>query len=70
MHLAPGGILIFSTNFRRFRLDDEIKEKYIVEDITEETIGEDFMTSGNIHKCYLIRNKVKVNLNRNRKPRR
>ena len=70
MHLAPGGILIFSTNFRRFKLDDEIREKYIVEDITEETIGDDFLASGNIHKCYLIRNKVKVSLNKNRKPRR
>ena len=67
MHLAPGGILIFSTNFRKFRLEDSIREKYLVEDITEETIGEDFRNDPNVHKCYLIRNKVKVTLNRKRK---
>ncbi len=62
MHLAPGGILIFSTNFRRFRMDERILEDFSVEDITEETIGKDFENDKNIHKCYLIRNKVKVSL--------
>ncbi len=67
MHLAPGGTLIFSTNFRRFRLDDAIKENYIVEDITEKTIGDDFADDPNVHKCYMIRNKVKVSLKRRAK---
>ena len=38
--------------------------------LVKETIGDDFLASGNIHKCYLIRNKVKVSLNKDRKPRR
>ena len=63
MHLAPGGVMIFSTNFRRFRLDDEVLEKYNVQDITEQTLGLDFAEKP-IHKCYLIRNKVKVKLNK------
>ena len=62
MHLAPGGILIFSTNFRRFRMDQGILDRFIVEDITEKTIGKDFSGDPNVHKCFLIRNKVKVSL--------
>ena len=62
MHLAPGGTLIFSTNFRRFRMDEGILEKYSVEDITEKTIGKDFENDPNIHKCFLIRNKVRVSV--------
>ena len=69
MHLAPGGVMIFSTNYTRFSFFDEIYEKYIVEDITEKTIGEDFKRSPKIHKCYLLKNKVKIKLNPNRKPR-
>ena len=64
MHLAPGGTLIFSTNFRRFRMDERIMEDFTVEDITEKTIGKDFENNGNVHKCYLIKNKVKVSLSK------
>ena len=66
MHLAPGGTLIFSTNFRRFRMDERIMEDFVVEDITERTIGKDFENDPNIHKCFLIRNKVKVTLPKKR----
>ena len=62
MHLAPGGTLIFSTNYRKFRLDDDVKRDYLVEDITEKTIGFDFKNYGLVHRCYLIRNKVRVKL--------
>ncbi len=66
MHLAPGGVLIFSTNFRRFRMDEGILERFSVEDITEKTIGKDFENDPNIHKCFLIRNKVKVSIPKKR----
>ena len=66
MHLAPGGTLIFSTNFRRFRMDERILEDFTVEDITEKTIGKDFDNDKNIHKCYLIKNKVKVSVPKKR----
>lgn len=62
MHLAPGGTLIFSTNFRKFKLDEDVRRDYIVEDITEQTIGFDFKNYGYVHRCYLIKNKVKVKL--------
>ena len=64
MHLSPGGTLIFSNNLRRFRLDDEVRENYVVQDITEKTIGDDFKRDMNIHHCFLIRNKVKVKIRR------
>ena len=54
--------MIFSNNFRRFKLDEYITQKYSVEDITPETIGDDFKRDERIHKCYLIRHKVKVDL--------
>ena len=60
--LSPGGTMIFSTNFRRFRMDQKVLDNYFVKEITEDTIGEDFKLRPNIHKCYLIRKKVKVSL--------
>ena len=66
MHLSPGGLMIFSNNFRRFKMDESIFDEYVVKEITEETIGEDFRDK-KIHRVYLIRNKVKVNLRKNPK---
>lgn len=60
MHLVQDGVMIFSCNFRRFRLDDYITDKYSVEDISEQTIGRDFERDMKIHKCYLIRHKYKI----------
>ena len=62
MHLSPGGLLIFSNNYRKFKLDEEVFEDYSVKDITEDTIGDDFLSDPKCHKCYLIRNKVKVRM--------
>ncbi|MCR5732514.1 MAG: bifunctional 23S rRNA (guanine(2069)-N(7))-methyltransferase RlmK/23S rRNA (guanine(2445)-N(2))-methyltransferase RlmL [Sphaerochaetaceae bacterium] len=62
MHLEKDGLLIFSNNFRRFKMDERILEKFSVEDISKETIGKDFERDMKIHQCYLIRNKVKVEI--------
>ncbi len=72
MHLAPNGTLIFSTNYTKFRLDERVLEKYAVEDITDKTIGDDFERNQKIHKCYLIRKKVRVSIKKERRyrPRR
>ncbi|MDX9914277.1 MAG: bifunctional 23S rRNA (guanine(2069)-N(7))-methyltransferase RlmK/23S rRNA (guanine(2445)-N(2))-methyltransferase RlmL [Sphaerochaeta sp.] len=61
-HLDWHGTLIFSTNYRRFNLDDWVSERYHVEEISEQTIGDDFKASGNIHSAFLIthRQVVKV----------
>jgi len=53
--LAPGGILYFSTNFRRFKLDQSALSELIVEDISAATIPEDFARNPKIHYCWRIK---------------
>ncbi len=47
--LSPGGILLFSTNFRRFKLDPAVAEEFSVADITRRTIPPDFARNPRIH---------------------
>ena len=53
--LKPGGKLIFSTNFRRFRLNDALSLDFVVTDITERSIDLDFKRNQRIHRCYELR---------------
>ncbi|MBT5331121.1 MAG: bifunctional 23S rRNA (guanine(2069)-N(7))-methyltransferase RlmK/23S rRNA (guanine(2445)-N(2))-methyltransferase RlmL [Porticoccaceae bacterium] len=53
--LAPGGVLIFSNNLRRFKLDPAVSEKYQIEDFTTASLDPDFQRNSRIHQCYLIR---------------
>lgn len=55
--LAPGGLLIFSTNFRKFKLDRDALADLEVEDMTRLTIPRDFERNPRIHSCYRIRQK-------------
>ena len=66
MHLEKDGMMIFSCNFRRFRLDDCISDKYSVHDISEKTIGRDFERDTKIHKCYIIRHKYRISSEKKR----
>ena len=50
--LALDGRLIFSTNFRKFKLAPEITESYTVQDISSKTIPLDFKRNQKIHKCF------------------
>ena len=52
--LAPGGNLYFSTNFRRFRMDQEALKDLIIEDISVAMIPEDFARNARIHYCWRI----------------
>lgn len=52
--LNPGGVLYFSTNFRQFKLNPELSEKYAVQDISAQTIDQDFKRDTKIHYCYKI----------------
>jgi 23S rRNA (guanine2445-N2)-methyltransferase / 23S rRNA (guanine2069-N7)-methyltransferase len=52
--LAPGGVLYFSTNFRRFKLDHETLSAFKIEDISAATIPEDFSRNPKIHYCWRI----------------
>ena len=53
--LAPGGTIVFSNNFQKFRLDDVTLGRFDVEDITRATIPEDFRRNPRIHVCFLLR---------------
>lgn len=55
--LEPGGILIFSTNLRRFKIDREALAGLAVEDITRKTIPNDFERDPKIHQCFRITRK-------------
>jgi len=52
--LSPGGTLIFSTNFRRFLLDQEELAEFVVEDLTRATIPKDFERNLRIHQCFKL----------------
>ena len=53
--LAPGGLLVFSTNAQRFKLAAELSERHSVLDISAATLPEDFARNPRIHRCYEIR---------------
>lgn len=52
--LEPDGVLIFSNNFRRFKLDTEALSNLHCEDITRRTIPKDFERNSKIHQCWKI----------------
>lgn len=52
--LAPGGVLYFSTNKRRFKLDPAAVEGLVVEDITAQTLDEDFRRPPPAHRAWRI----------------
>jgi 23S rRNA (guanine2445-N2)-methyltransferase / 23S rRNA (guanine2069-N7)-methyltransferase len=51
--MAPGGVIFFSTNFRRFKLDETSLAGASVREITKQTIPEDFRNK-RIHRCWRI----------------
>ena len=53
--LRPGGRLVFSTNFTRFKLDTEALADLAIEDITARTIPRDFERHARIHSCFVVR---------------
>lgn len=53
--LAPGGVLYFSNNFRRFRLDENAVAEFArCEDISPQTIPPDFERNARIHRCWRL----------------
>ena len=54
--LSDDGVLVFSNNFRRFKLAPELEVKFAVENISPATIDKDFARRPRIHQCWLIRN--------------
>jgi 23S rRNA (guanine2445-N2)-methyltransferase / 23S rRNA (guanine2069-N7)-methyltransferase len=53
--LEPDGLLIFSCNLQRFRLDRDALGAFRIEDVTRATIPPDFARNPRIHCCFLLR---------------
>jgi 23S rRNA (guanine2445-N2)-methyltransferase / 23S rRNA (guanine2069-N7)-methyltransferase len=56
--LEPGGCIVFSNNFQRFKLDAAALSGFDVRDVSHETIPEDFKRNARIHVCYELRNRA------------
>lgn len=53
--LAEDGTLIFSNNLRSFKLDYDALKDYTIQDISAQTIDQDFQRNAKIHQCWLIK---------------
>jgi 23S rRNA (guanine2445-N2)-methyltransferase / 23S rRNA (guanine2069-N7)-methyltransferase len=49
--LRPAGVVYFSTNFRRFKLNEEALSMYQIQEISHQTVPEDFRNR-RIHRCW------------------
>jgi 23S rRNA (guanine2445-N2)-methyltransferase / 23S rRNA (guanine2069-N7)-methyltransferase len=53
--LEPDGVLVFSNNLRRFRMDLDALSNLAIENITAATLPKDFARNPHIHGCWRIR---------------
>ena len=53
--LAPGGAIVFSNNYTRFKLNADGLSAFEIRDLTRETLPRDFARNPRIHSCYLLR---------------
>lgn len=53
--LEPGGTIVFSNNFQKFKLDPAVAQEFEVEDLSRATLPEDFARNPRIHGCYRLR---------------
>ncbi len=56
--LEPDGVLVFSNNFRKFKMDAALEEAFAVQDYRIPSIPEDFQRDPKIHGCWLIRHRA------------
>jgi len=52
--LAPGGVILFSTNYRRFKLDEPGLPGLQAKDISATTLPQDFARKKRMHNCWEI----------------
>ncbi len=53
--LLPGGMVLFSNNFRRFKLDEEGLARFAIREISALTIPFDFARHARIHRAWELR---------------
>ncbi len=54
-NLSDDGLLIFSTNFKKFKLSTTFENDYNVTEISKQTLPKDFANNPKIHRCWQIR---------------
>jgi len=52
--LSTGGRIIFSNNFRKFKMDPILFPELAIEDITARTIPPDFQRNPRVHRCWIV----------------
>jgi 23S rRNA (guanine2445-N2)-methyltransferase / 23S rRNA (guanine2069-N7)-methyltransferase len=55
--LTPRGTIVFSNNYTRFKLDAAALAAFEIEDISRNTVPEDFIRNPRIHSCFLLRSR-------------
>jgi len=55
--LLPGGVILFSNNYRRFKLDEAALSEFEIRDISSATIPFDFERNPRIHQAWELRKK-------------
>jgi 23S rRNA (guanine2445-N2)-methyltransferase / 23S rRNA (guanine2069-N7)-methyltransferase len=53
--LEPGGQIVFSNNFQKFKLDPTVMQAFEVEDLSRATLPADFARNPRIHACFLLK---------------
>jgi 23S rRNA (guanine2445-N2)-methyltransferase / 23S rRNA (guanine2069-N7)-methyltransferase len=56
--LTPRGTIVFSNNYTRFKLAAAALEAFEIEDISRNTVPEDFSRNLRIHSCFLLRSRA------------
>jgi 23S rRNA (guanine2445-N2)-methyltransferase / 23S rRNA (guanine2069-N7)-methyltransferase len=56
--LTPRGTIVFSNNYTRFKLDAAALAEFEIEDISRNTVPEDFSRNLRIHSCFLLRSRA------------
>lgn len=55
--LKPGGLLIFSNNYRKFEMDSEALSDFTIQNVSHKSVPQDFARRKNIHMCFHIQAK-------------
>jgi 23S rRNA (guanine2445-N2)-methyltransferase / 23S rRNA (guanine2069-N7)-methyltransferase len=53
--LEPDGVIVFSNNFQKFKLDPAVTQAFEVEDLSRATLPEDFARNPRIHVCFQLK---------------
>ena len=56
--LAPDGVLLFSTNSQRFKLEPSLSGRYDVRDVSAASLPPDFERNPRIHRCFEVRSRA------------